>query len=149
MSDVTPDDEKEIEKLKEALHLNLAMCYIKLDEWSKAKASCDSALEISVSVKGLFRRAQARERQRLFDDALADCKQAAALDPENKSVAKLQASCQAKVRSPMRSSLYTTTRKLGCSGRRRHRTAPCSFRPDPQSRGLMADGVQPRTPLAG
>ena len=52
MSDLSSEDEKEVKALKEALHLNLAMCYIKLEEWKKAKASCDSALEFNETVKG-------------------------------------------------------------------------------------------------
>ena len=52
MSDLSSEDEKEVKALKEALHLNLAMCYLKLEEWKKAKASCDSALEFNETVKG-------------------------------------------------------------------------------------------------
>lgn len=52
MSDLTPEDEQEVKTLKESLHLNLAMCYLKLEEWKKAKASCDSALEFNETVKG-------------------------------------------------------------------------------------------------
>ena len=68
-----------------------------MQEWKKARASCDSALEINTSVKGLYRRSQAFYYQKLFDDALRDSKAAAAMDAGNKSVAAFLVSCQKQV----------------------------------------------------
>eukprot|EP00039_Didymoeca_costata_P001862 m.55715 g.55715 ORF g.55715 m.55715 type:complete len:717 (-) comp11000_c0_seq1:108-2258(-) len=97
LEDLTDDDKKEVDTLKNAIHLNLAQCYIKLNEWKKAKASCDSALEITDSIKGLYRRAQAYYQMRDFDESLADCKKANKIEPQNKSVAKLMQQVQAQV----------------------------------------------------
>ena len=49
------------------------------------RASCDSALEINTSVKGLCRcrRSQAFHCQRLFDEALRDCQAAVAMGTKN------------------------------------------------------------------
>ena len=52
------ENKAEVDAVKEALQLNLAMCYLKVKDWKRAKASCDSALELKESVKGLYRRAQ-------------------------------------------------------------------------------------------
>jgi len=98
LGDLNQDEEKEVEVLKESLHLNLAMCYLKLKEWKKTRASCDSALEINTSVKGLYRRSQAFYYQRLFDEALRDCQAAVAMDTKNnKGIAAFLVTVQKQV----------------------------------------------------
>ncbi|EKM57876.1 uncharacterized protein PHACADRAFT_158921 [Phanerochaete carnosa HHB-10118-sp] len=50
--------------------LNLAAAYLKIDEWEKAEQACDIALAKHGSVKGYWRRSQARKGQGRIDDAV-------------------------------------------------------------------------------
>ena len=64
----------------------------------QTRASCDSALEINTSVKGLYRRSQAFYYQRLFDEALRDCQAAVAMDTKNnKGIAAFLVTVQKQV----------------------------------------------------
>ena len=78
-----------VQKVQLSTHLNLANCYLKLDEPEKALASADKALGIdAASVKGLFRRGQARLRIPPvdIDAARADLMAAAKLDPKSREI---------------------------------------------------------------
>ena len=44
LSDLTPENDAEVKVITEALHLNLAMCYLKLEDWVKAKCVDTAAL---------------------------------------------------------------------------------------------------------
>lgn len=87
--DLSPDDEKEVAQVKLSLHLNLAQCYLKLENWEQVIRNCDDAIAIDPnSAKGLFRRGSAHENRKDWDKALSDFKKAEALAPEDKLVAK-------------------------------------------------------------
>ena len=44
--DLGPEDEKEVKNIKTLLYLNLASCYIKLENWDQVIRNCDFALEL-------------------------------------------------------------------------------------------------------
>ena len=44
--DLGPEDEKEVKNIKTLLYLNLASCYIKLENWDQVVRNCDFALEL-------------------------------------------------------------------------------------------------------
>ena len=44
--DLGPEDEKEVKSIKTLLYLNLASCYIKLENWDQVIRNCDFALEL-------------------------------------------------------------------------------------------------------
>lgn len=88
--DLTSDDLAEVHALKLSLYLNLAQCYLKLESWGKAIANCNDALALDgKSVKALYRRAVAFEKEKDLERAQQDVKQALALAPQDKAVLKL------------------------------------------------------------
>merc|ERR1712173_10790 len=44
--DLTDDDKEEIKDLQHTLHLNIAMCHIKLENWEFGLKSCNESLEL-------------------------------------------------------------------------------------------------------
>ncbi|XP_073081198.1 peptidyl-prolyl cis-trans isomerase FKBP5-like isoform X4 [Manis javanica] len=82
-----------------AAFLNLAMCYLKLREYSKAVECCDKALGLdSASEKGLYRRGEAQLLMNEFESAKGDFEKVLEVNPQNKA-ARLQISmCQKKAK---------------------------------------------------
>lgn len=88
--DLSKEDETEVESLKKTLHLNLASCYLKLENWEQALRNCEDALHIDpLNVKALFRRSQYFEHKKDFERALTDVKKCQELaETEDKMVTK-------------------------------------------------------------
>ncbi len=75
-------------------YLNLAMAYLKLDNYSEAIKNCDKALGIDPkNEKGLFRRGQAYFGQKDYDLAKNDFNAVLQLDPNNKAAKNQLLSC--------------------------------------------------------
>merc|ERR1719231_556012 len=89
--DLSPDDENEVKAVKLSLYLNLAQCYIKLENFDNVIRNCDEALSIEPNnAKALFRRATAYETKKDWDRALEDLKKAAVSNPEDKAIPKAE-----------------------------------------------------------
>jgi Tfp pilus assembly protein PilF len=57
--DLSPEDEKEVKAVKLSLYLNLALCYMKMDNWHQVQVNSEEALAIDPqNAKALFRRCQ-------------------------------------------------------------------------------------------
>ncbi|XP_061438542.1 peptidyl-prolyl cis-trans isomerase FKBP4 isoform X2 [Rhineura floridana] len=96
LSDV---EEAEAKSLRLAAHLNLAMCHLKLKEYSQALENCNKALELdSTNEKGLFRRGEARLAVNDFELARADFQKVLQLYPSNKAAKVQLIICQQKIR---------------------------------------------------
>ncbi|XP_072899106.1 peptidyl-prolyl cis-trans isomerase D [Hemitrygon akajei] len=68
-------------------HLNIAACKLKISDWDGAIESCDEALTINQSnTKALYRRAQAWQAKKDYDQALGDLKKAQEITPEDKAI---------------------------------------------------------------
>ncbi|KAH8094543.1 hypothetical protein BXZ70DRAFT_947956 [Cristinia sonorae] len=63
--------------------LNLAAAYLKLQRWMEAETACDTALSQHKSVKGHWRRAQARKAQKKYADAIKDLRAVLRIQPSN------------------------------------------------------------------
>jgi len=101
--DMSPDQRQEVDAMKLSLHLNIAMCWLKITDASnnleQAIRSCTDALALDEdNVKALYRRATALEAKKDFDGAKADLTRAAALDPDDKSVPKLMLRVDAQIK---------------------------------------------------
>ncbi|XP_028164874.1 peptidyl-prolyl cis-trans isomerase D isoform X1 [Ostrinia furnacalis] len=71
-------------------HLNLAACYMKLEDYAACIKSCSEVLETDGrNEKALYRRGQANFALKNYDAALSDLKQADKASPNNKAIQKL------------------------------------------------------------
>ena len=60
-STLPEEDQKVIKALTESLHLNLAACYLRTEQFEKCIRACTTAISVNDnSAKGYFRRGQAR-----------------------------------------------------------------------------------------
>lgn len=84
LSSFQPEDRAEAAELKRTATLNLAMCLLKLQLWSRVKELCDSVLqEHPDNPKALYRRAKARLQLKEYAEALVDLDRLLALEPRN------------------------------------------------------------------
>ncbi|KAF7248264.1 Peptidyl-prolyl cis-trans isomerase FKBP4 [Varanus komodoensis] len=92
-------EEAKAKSLRLAAHLNLAMCHLKLKEYSQVLENCSKALELdSNNEKGLFRRGEARLAVNDFELARADFQKVLQLYPSNKAAKTQLIICQQKIR---------------------------------------------------
>jgi len=81
MFDMGPEEVDKHDKMKLALHLNLAICFLKINRYNKALDNAESALKIdSKNVKGLFRKGMALHGLKKYDEALEAFKQSESLE---------------------------------------------------------------------
>ena len=77
--------------------LNQAQCALAQSEWAPAAAACTRALALDgASMKAYFRRGKARVELGEFDDAKADLREAAKLDPKSREVREAIAEAKAR-----------------------------------------------------
>lgn len=94
------EEEQKAKALRLAAYLNLAMCYLKLQEPSTAKENCDKALELDkANEKALFRRGEALYAMKEFDSARGDFQQVIQLYPANKAAKSQVALCQKQIKA--------------------------------------------------
>ena len=97
--DMTPEVKEEVAKVKLSLYLNLAMCYMKLEAWSKVVPNCKDALSFDENnVKALYRRGKAFFKLKKIDDANKDVKRALKIVPEDKQLLKLKKHIDASIK---------------------------------------------------
>lgn len=98
-SGLSEEDEKKAKALQLAAHLNLAMCYLKLQEPNKALEHCDKALELDASnEKALFRRGEALFGMNEFERARDDFQKVVQLYPANKAAKNQVLLCQKRIK---------------------------------------------------
>uniref|UniRef100_A0A673C602 peptidylprolyl isomerase n=1 Tax=Sphaeramia orbicularis TaxID=375764 RepID=A0A673C602_9TELE len=93
------EDEKKAKALRLAAHLNLAMCFLKLQEPNQALENCDKALELDASSeKALFRRGEALFGMKEFERARDDFQRVIQLYPANKAAKSQVILCQKRIK---------------------------------------------------
>ncbi|XP_017261748.1 peptidyl-prolyl cis-trans isomerase FKBP4 [Kryptolebias marmoratus] len=98
-SGLSEEDEKKAKALRLAAHLNLAMCYLKLQEPNHALENCEKALEMdSSNEKALFRRGEALFAMKEFDSARDDFQRVVQLYPANKAAKSQVLLCQKRIK---------------------------------------------------
>ena len=78
-----PLTEAETQELKDvcaAAALNMSICFFQLKNYQKSKEKATQSIDIKKSIKGFYRRAQARAFLKDFDGACEDLKEAIKLD---------------------------------------------------------------------
>ncbi|GIX62259.1 peptidyl-prolyl cis-trans isomerase [Babesia caballi] len=79
-------------------HLNLANCYLKVEEYAAAENHATEALALEpLNVKGLYRRAVARVKTSSFGEALQDLTQMIKVEPKNADAVTLYQMAKAKL----------------------------------------------------
>uniref|UniRef100_A0A1A7XXW2 peptidylprolyl isomerase n=1 Tax=Iconisemion striatum TaxID=60296 RepID=A0A1A7XXW2_9TELE len=98
-SSLSEEDEKKAKALRLAAHLNLAMCYLKLQEPNQAFENCEKALEMdSSNEKALFRRGEALFYMKEFERARDDFQRVVQLYPANKAAKSQVVLCQKRIK---------------------------------------------------
>ncbi|NWY02005.1 FKBP4 isomerase, partial [Nothoprocta ornata] len=98
-SGLSDEEDAKAKSLRLAAHLNLAMCHLKLKEYSQALENCNKALELdSSNEKGLFRRGEAHLAVNDFELARDDFQKVIQLYPSNKAAKVQLITCQQKIR---------------------------------------------------
>lgn len=92
-------ESKASESLLLAAFLNLAMCYLKLREYTKVIEYCNKALALDQSnEKGLYRRGEARLLMNEFELAKCDFQRVLEVNPHNKAAKSQITMCQKKTK---------------------------------------------------
>ncbi|TNN80023.1 Peptidyl-prolyl cis-trans isomerase FKBP4 [Liparis tanakae] len=98
-SGLSEEDEKNAKALRLAAHLNLAMCFLKLQEPNTVLENCNKALELQDSnEKALFRRGEALFGMKEFNRARDDFQQVVQLYPANKAAKGQVSLCQKRIK---------------------------------------------------
>ncbi|XP_068595191.1 peptidyl-prolyl cis-trans isomerase FKBP4 [Brachionichthys hirsutus] len=98
-SGLSEEDDKKAKGLRLAALLNLAMCFLKLQEPNQALENCDKALELDESSeKALFRRGEALFAMKEFDRARDDFQRVTQLYPNNRAAKSQVAVCQKRIK---------------------------------------------------
>mmetsp|Transcript_11122 Transcript_11122/g.15141 ORF Transcript_11122/g.15141 Transcript_11122/m.15141 type:complete len:714 (+) Transcript_11122:123-2264(+) len=99
--DLAPQDQEEVDDLKVALHLNIAMAYLKADvaeALSRVVTNCEEVLMLRPNnVKALFRRATALEKMKDYEGAKNDLMLAKPLEPDDTAITKLLERVEAQI----------------------------------------------------
>lgn len=98
-SGLSAEDEKKTKVLQLAAHLNLAMCFLKMQEPNQALENCDKALEMdAANEKALFRRGEALFSMKEFHRARDDFQRVTQLYPSNKAAKSQVMLCQKRIK---------------------------------------------------
>ncbi|KAK6487853.1 peptidyl-prolyl cis-trans isomerase FKBP4-like [Huso huso] len=98
-SGLSEQDEQKARALQLAAHLNLAACFIKIQDHVQALENCNKALELDDSnEKALFRRSEALFALKEFKDARDGFQKVVQLYPDNKAARVQVTACQRLLR---------------------------------------------------
>ena len=87
LTKLSPEDSTKVSAAKTPLHLNLSVCYLKLEEVSKSIKHAEKAIELDDSnAKGYFRLGQAFDAIDNLSLAHANFYRAAQLNPNDKGI---------------------------------------------------------------
>ncbi|XP_051562717.1 peptidyl-prolyl cis-trans isomerase FKBP5-like isoform X1 [Myxocyprinus asiaticus] len=88
-----------IQALLLVAHLNLALCYLRLREYSQTVENCDKVMELDPeNEKALYRRGEARLLRNEFSLALGDFRQVLQVNSFNRAARSQIVVCQRKIR---------------------------------------------------
>lgn len=85
-SQVPKERVEDLRKLKQSSRLNMAACYLRLEEHQKCVDACSKALELGSSAKAYFRRGQAYLELRNLSGAKNDLERARELTPNDPAI---------------------------------------------------------------
>ncbi|XP_044025932.1 peptidyl-prolyl cis-trans isomerase FKBP5 [Siniperca chuatsi] len=93
------EQQKRIQDFILTSHLNLALCFLRIKEFSQVVENCNKAIEIDESnEKALYRRGVARLLRNEFSLAMADFQQVLQVNPSNRAARAQISTCQRKIK---------------------------------------------------
>ncbi|XP_040890906.1 peptidyl-prolyl cis-trans isomerase FKBP5 [Toxotes jaculatrix] len=93
------EQQKKIQDFILTAHLNLALCFLRLKEFSQVVENCNKVIEIDeTNEKALYRRGEARLLRNEFSLAMADFQQVLQVSPSNRAARAQISICQSKIK---------------------------------------------------
>uniref|UniRef100_A0A8D3BGW1 peptidylprolyl isomerase n=1 Tax=Scophthalmus maximus TaxID=52904 RepID=A0A8D3BGW1_SCOMX len=93
------EQQKKIQEVLLTSHLNLALCFLRIKEFSQVVENCNKVIEIEESnEKALYRRGEARLLRNEFTLALADFQQVLQVNPTNRAARAQISICQRRIK---------------------------------------------------
>ncbi|XP_028261381.1 peptidyl-prolyl cis-trans isomerase FKBP5 [Parambassis ranga] len=93
------DQQKRIQNYVLTAHLNLALCFLRLKDFSQAVDNCNKAIELDGSnEKALYRRGEARLLRNEFSLAMADFQQVLRVNSANRAARAQISICKSKIK---------------------------------------------------
>ncbi|KAM9800190.1 peptidyl-prolyl cis-trans isomerase FKBP5 isoform X2 [Syngnathus typhle] len=99
MSDNNLEEKRQIRDLCLSAHLNLALCSLRLQDFSLVVEYCNKVIKLDKSnEKALYRRGEARLLRNEFSLALADFQHVLQVNPANRAARSQISNCQSKIK---------------------------------------------------
>ncbi|XP_022602392.1 peptidyl-prolyl cis-trans isomerase FKBP5-like isoform X3 [Seriola dumerili] len=93
------EQQKRIQDFILTAHLNLALCFLRIKEFSQVVENCNKVIELDESnEKALYRRGEARLLRNEFSLAMADFQQVLQVNPSNRAARAQISICQTKIK---------------------------------------------------
>ncbi|XP_054877989.1 peptidyl-prolyl cis-trans isomerase FKBP5 [Poeciliopsis prolifica] len=93
------EQHRKIQEYVSTAHLNLALCFLRLKEFSQAVDNCNKVIEYDESnEKALYRRGEARLLRNEYSLAMADFQKVLEVNPLNRAARAQISSCQIKMK---------------------------------------------------
>ncbi|XP_060925958.1 peptidyl-prolyl cis-trans isomerase FKBP5 [Limanda limanda] len=93
------DQQKKIQDVIVTAHLNLALCFLRIKEFSQVVENCNKVIEIEEhNEKALYRRGEARLQRNEFSLALVDFQLVLQVNPSNRAARAQISDCQSKMK---------------------------------------------------
>ncbi|XP_035236679.1 peptidyl-prolyl cis-trans isomerase FKBP5 [Anguilla rostrata] len=94
-----PEQQQSVHSLLLVAELNLALCHLRLREYSQAVENCNKAMELDgENEKALYRRGEARLLRNEFSLAIEDFQHVLEVNPSNRAARTQISLCQRKIR---------------------------------------------------
>ncbi|KAM9813680.1 peptidyl-prolyl cis-trans isomerase FKBP5 [Neosynchiropus ocellatus] len=96
---IGPEQQQRIRDFVMTAHLNLALCFLRLKEYTQVVENCNKALEIEEkNEKALYRRGEARLLRNEYHQAMADFQKVLEVNFANRAARSQIALCQRKIK---------------------------------------------------
>ncbi|XP_061641740.1 peptidyl-prolyl cis-trans isomerase FKBP5 [Phyllopteryx taeniolatus] len=93
------EQQKQINDFLLAAHLNLALCFLRIQDYSLVVENCNKVIELDASnEKALYRRGEARLLRNEFSLALVDFQHVRQVNPANRAAKRQIVNCQKKMK---------------------------------------------------
>ncbi|XP_014897893.1 peptidyl-prolyl cis-trans isomerase FKBP5 [Poecilia latipinna] len=132
------EQHKKIQDYVSTAHLNLALCFLRLKEFSQAVDNCNKVIEHDESnEKALYRRGEARLRRNEYNLAIVDFQKVLEVNPSNRAARAQLSSCQRKMKEHQEQEKKIYANMFQKFAERDSKTGRMKRRKDESTRGGM------------